>query len=364
MIQCGDAISNQIATIQKLKMVNCYQVFGEKGPLNAIMAYYGDQTINLCEADEHYCELVDRIARVYASESKKSWIIADEETERILGNSMVGPLRSFEQRLAFYREVETPVFMPKAFARYFVLPIVKHVIKKLCGDGEDAIRFENLSTDWYGRGAFYGVTHGKSTRFPYRILIKDDETYQVEVSNALDVGDLLTMEIRYGREGIVANFREAARLYHGDLILQVTDEAATLSMRIHEGDKVLLEEKTESECKENLSPTERVERLASIAKLSWKAFELPWGNVIYRAKDERYDYQVHCTRDEELTVSHLVSTRDLNAGEGKPIRFGNYAFCLYEKGKKAELHLLDQAFPRAAAFYVQYAGRYFEEIEG
>lgn len=362
MIQRVDEISNQIATIQKLKMVNCYQVFGEKGPLNAIMAYYGDQTINLSEADEHYDELVDRISKVYATESRRAQIVVDEATEKILGRAQVGPLKSFEQRLAFYREVETPIFLPKAFAHLDVLPIVKFVIQKLRGNEEDAIQFENAYADWFGKGTLLGVSHGSSVRMPYRITIMDDETYKTEVGNALMAGDLLTLEITFGREGITASFRETLRLLQGDLILRVTDEKATASIKIMEENEILLAEELEREPRENAAPTERTRRLAANVEQQWKAFELPWGNVIYRARDDRYEYQVHASGNEDVTVSHVLSARDLNAGEGKPIKFGNYAFCLYEKGIKAEVHLLDQAFPRATAFYVQYVGRYYEEI--
>ena len=62
-------VQTQILSIKNLKMVQLYELFSEGHPIQGIEAFYGNQTINLCETDSGFEMLLDHLAKVYMAES-------------------------------------------------------------------------------------------------------------------------------------------------------------------------------------------------------------------------------------------------------------------------------------------------------
>ena len=362
MLLTGEDRSNQIAFIQNLKMVNCYQIFSENGLVDGIMAYYGDQTINLCELEEDYGELFDKLVQVYAEESKNARIVVDENTKELLTRGREDFSAEFAKRLEGFQETNMPVFLAKAFSHCFVVPIVEFLLTKLYGIQKEEIKFDGLRSSWYGKGVIGATYQKKSLHFPYQIQSRDDEHYEVTVSNVLRTGDDMRVLISYGINGLVVSFRVKAIRYQGNLILRMSDQKAELSCFIQEGEKAILAQEVECDVT-GAEPTALTRRIAEDAdtkeKIQWKAYRLPWGQVIYHAEVGRDEYQVF-TAGEDLTISHCIVSRNLTEAGEEPIRFGKLAFRLYERDALAELHLLEMASPRFASFFEKYAGTFYE----
>ena len=360
MITYESKLSNEIATMRKLKMVNCYELFGKDGPISGVMAYYEDKTINLCNVDDCYLELLDQVARVYAREHKQRNIVADEHTLQVLKSMSSNTVSSYEKRLKGFLEQETPIFPPKGYYHVWVLPVVKYVLAMLYGDKEDAITFQNEQRNWFGEGVMCAVSHGAVKHLLYRITALDDDTYDIRITNAFKQGNHFTMELNFGNDGIVASFRDEIYQYRGDLIVEVTKEHANLSSTIWEKDKTIavVSEELERE-REGAMPTELATGLCADHELPWVTYRMPWGDTIYRAMEKETDYFIYESKREFLSVSYGTVTRRVTVGGKGTVNFGDLAFRLYEQERDKELHLLEMAYPRSTTYYLKYAGKYY-----
>ena len=131
-------IANQIASIDKLKMIHFYHLFGENGPMCGILAYYRDQVINLCNTDKHFTELFERLTKVYEREASGGQILTDEKTAEILGRANAFSDDVFEAKLAEYRPEQAPMMLPKAFCSVYIRPIIAYVVESLYGGHDPA----------------------------------------------------------------------------------------------------------------------------------------------------------------------------------------------------------------------------------
>ena len=358
MIREAGAVSRQISAIKNLKMINCYRLFGENAPLQGILAWYGDTTINLCSADEHFPLLFDRLVRQYALEVPRSPIICDEYTRRILTAAKGFPPQELEARLSGWRELSSPLFLPKAYSHHFLIPIVKFILEKLHGDEEDALHFEDGCRDWFGQGQLSGQSHGRALHFPYRILQKHNEVYEVRIGNALKPGDLLCAEIAFETERILASFTEDAYLFTGDLLLSLTGEPPVLSCSFRDGKKEIVHYEKECERLEEAKPVARAAALTAGEAADWKAWALPWGGRLFCASGEKEEYRILSAEREGFRISRAAAFRKLAEDEPQ-ILFGTLAFMLYEKDRLAELHLLDMSYPRSSGFFVDQVGKIY-----
>ncbi len=358
MIRQSSAVLNRIAAIRKLKMVNAYRLFDGDSPLHGILAYYGDETINLCSADEHFPELFDKLAKQYELEAPKSMIVTDEYTRELLVRSKGLSPQGYEARLSAFTELSAPDFLPRAFSHHYILPIVRFILERLHGEKEDALRFEETGRDWFGQGVLCGVSHGRTIRFPYQILWKHGQLYEVRLANALKPGDLMCVEIAFETERILLSFKEDAYLYTGDLSLYLTEDTPVLRGSFREGKKELVRYEKECERREDACPPGRAAALTAGEGADWTAFAFPWGDWFYRASGEKENCLVLCTEREDCRISRAFTFRKVTEEE-PAVLFGTLSFLLYEKDKLSELHLLDMSYPRSSEYFKNYVGKIY-----
>lgn len=351
-------ISVRISSIKKLKMVNCYRLFGEEGPMYGILAYYQDQLINLCNADEHFEELLCRIAHVYDRESKESEIIADEETKRILMRANSFGEEQYEKMLAGFEEIMMPTVLPKAFSYVYLLPIVRYILKAMYDGQGDELVFQDKQNTWFGKGSLEAMLHGKRLCFPYRISSGSGECHEVTVGNFQREGNDLKFEFVYGYDGIAVSYYDKYFCYEGNLICNIKDGGVSLSHALKEKGKTKLHEERECEKREQARPGELLCRFAEGDAL-WEGFSLPWGGIAFDGSCGEEKYHVLTSEEDGMTVSHAICFCNLTAKEEGPMPFGRYHVCLYERNDITELHLLGMAYPRSGCYQEQYAGRYY-----
>ena len=368
MIQEKSEISNQIASIQNLRMVNYYELGGDNGPVEGIMAYYEDRIINLSSADEHFHELFDKIVRVYREESQTYWIVADELTKKVLGKAKLESAKDYDSRLVEFDEVSNPIFLSKAFSHHVVLPIARFVIEKLYGEDVEALSFQGIENNWFGKGVMFGICNGESKHFPYQIRQEDDDTYYVMVSNVLRPGNLFHMEINIDKDGFASTFQDEYFNYEGSIFLRVTQERAKLILNVEERGKTIAAIETECECIPGEVPgkTAAILALGATAKVeaeSWRTFVLPWGDKVYQSIGGKYDAQILTVERSDVTVSRGFVARNIGDREGKGFPYGCFAFELYERPDESEVHLLDMTYPRSALYQEEYVGKIYRKIK-
>lgn len=352
-------IANQIATIQKLKMVRFYHLFGVDGPMCGILAYYQDKTINLCNADEHFYALFDRIAEVYALEKNEAVIQMDEETRQIMERACAFAEDAYAEMLSDYEESGTPVVLPKAFSHVYLLPIVKYVIDTLYNSRGSTISFEERYREWFGKGMFEGMLGERRMRFPYRITAQNGERYEMEVRDVLNDGNVLKVEIHHGSGGIAISYYDSFFFYAGSLYCRMTRQGVRLSHVLEERGKELLAFDKYISQKESVMPTQSVRKLIGVLAEEWKAYELPWREMVFQAQSEAKEYRILFSEGNGIKISHCACFRNLAKGEEASVLFGEYSLRLYEREDVTELHLLDMDEPRSGRYKESYAGRYY-----
>ncbi len=361
MICCEERIAAAIASIKNLKMIHYYRLFDEEGSPDAIMAYYEDKTINLCSADGYYNELFDKLVRQYALESADSLIFTDDNTRKILTDLGRPVGETLKERLSEYTQTDTPLFLPKAFAHLYVMPVAEYILKLLYGDGDDAITFEQTGSDWFGQGVLCGISRDRILHFPYQIIQKSDDTFGVILANALRPGDMLDLEVAFEREKIYISFTEDAYLFHGDVEITADDaDTARISVRIKEADKPVAVYAKECAIATDELPSGRASALLAAGKEPvWKGYRLPWGDIIFRAADGKEVYQILSAERFGCTISHGTVFCRITDDKGPGILFGRSEFRLYEREDMTELHMLDTEYPRSAEYALSYAGKVY-----
>ena len=357
-----DEISRQIANIKKLKMVNVYHLFGEDAPVLGILAYYQDQTINLCNADPHFQELFDKLVEVYAKEREYTYteIIANEETQRILNLACSFPTEEYEKRLAKYEEIKAPLFLPRAFSCFYIAPIIKFLCEALYRQKQETIRFEDTVRQWFGQGMLDAVVMDRPIQLSFMIQESLEDTYEVTVRNVLKLGNLLKMTIRFGDHGISAAYSDSMFGFQGELLSTITGAQVTVSHVLKELGKVV--ETFEKSCEqvEGSSPTEQAKVLLGAGSIEWNAYQLPWGDMVYLGRNENELYQVYASGDHGVRISRGTCFQELIKGDGAQARFGMSAFRLYEREDVTEVHLLELGYPGSTVWREKYSGKYYD----
>lgn len=348
---------DQISTIRKLHMVQVYHLFGESGPVTGILAYYQDKTVNLCSADPYYPELLDQLAKVYDRESRTGRIIADEETKAFLERANDFSADEFEERLSGFTKTQMPVILPKAFTHCFLLPILKYVMETIYGTMKESITFDPELPPWFGKGTIAAVAGKKARRFAYRIRTLREGRYDLTVRDVLMAGNTLKMEVLLGRDGVTVSYRDTLYGHEGNIRSRIGKNGACVEHGLKNDEGVIFETVTDCPCVDRM-PTELVAALATGGRAGWKAYVLPWKDVIFEAQWDGVTYRIYDARGEGMTVSSAYCFQELTAGD-EPDRFGKFAFRLYEREDVTELHLLDLEYPGSGRFQNLYSGKYY-----
>ncbi len=360
MIKNRGEITNRISAIRDLKMVRLYHLLEESSPIIGIMAYFGDETINLCSEDEHFDELLDRLIQVYSEEAAENRIVVDEETRRILEQAEGLKENEYVKKLEEFREIKEPLFLPKAFFHQWILPIAKYVLAILYGSEADVGAFEKTTDPWFGQGVLCRVIGENTVRIPYKIIQVRDNLYEVTLCNVLKTANVLKMQIFYGREFMKASFSDRSFSYRGLLELAMRGEEMYLSCSILEGDKTIYTKEEVCSVIEGAAPTDAVLKLTAGRKSGWKTYELPWGERVYRMQEQGNEYLVYETGENGDVISRAVCCECLTQEVGGAmLKFGRLAFQMYEREQLKELHLLDLEYPGSGRYRLHYAGKYY-----
>lgn len=209
-----------IRDIDDVRMISIYELTGmgdEPGEgCAAISVFYGtDRHINLCELDEGFDLLADRVFEIYGELEDKTSIVLDDRTRRILES---GWLTRDEGFLDKYYEMQ-PVIQPKvAFEASVVrqiLPIVEYLLEavyKVLG-----IRYEITVSKpgWRGAGVIYGMLDGSRIVSGVSVTQNTKEEYAVRVNNFIEQGNVLDVIVNIGYSAVIIEYACPYRDIHG-----------------------------------------------------------------------------------------------------------------------------------------------------
>ena len=360
-------IVNQIATIDKLKMVHFYHLFGENGPMCGILAYYQDQVINLCNKDRQFTKLLERLAKVYEREAVSGSILTDAETAEILRRANSFGEDGFEERLGGYEQIAAPMMLPKAFCSVYMRPVITYILEALYSgadpmtaeEAQKKIVFDELPRQWFGKGILHAMSEGKSLSFPYQIFPTAGEVYDIIVRNVLSDGNELKIEVTFGYDRISISYYDRYFLYEGSLQYTMVKQNGFVSHELWQRGKTVFTTETECASAEGVLPTDRTGKLLATGTEGWKTCRLPWGDPVLSLSSQGTEYRVMMTKENDLTVSYVLCFKYLTGEEDVPLAFGEYSFRLYERSDITELHLLEMDQPGSGRYQEKYSGKYY-----
>ena len=359
--------ADQIATLRGLKMVHFYHLPSDESPICGIIAYYQDKLINLCSGDKYFSALFDRVADIYDSEASLGRILADDTTIHILKQANAFNDDSFEKQLSGYKLSAEPLFLPKAFSAYYLLPIVKYIIQSLyyrkdpsgSETEKPALTIDPIPRQWFGKGMISAIHEDKRLGFPYQIFSMAGECYDIIVRNVLTYGNELKIEISYGYDRITISYYDSSFLYEGVIQYKLTGNRPFVLHELRQkGESVFM---TDSECKNEKTavPSGQALRLLSASGDDWLACRLPWGDTLFSKSASGKEYRLIETHENDLNITYALCFCFLETEKDVPLAFGEYSFRLYERGDLTELHLLEMEQPASGRYMQRYAGRFY-----
>ena len=279
------------------------------------------------------------------------------ETKAFMEKANAFSADEFEARLSGFTETKTPVILPKAFTHYLLLPILKYVMETLYGTMKESVVFDPDLPPWFGKGTISATTGKTAQRFAYRVRMLGEGRYDLTVRNILMAGNTLKMEILLGRKGVTVSYRDSLYGYEGNLRTRIGKNGACVEHGLKNDEGVILETVTDCPC-EDRSPTELAAALTTGGGVPWKAYVLPWKDVVFETQRDETTYRIYDVRGEGVSISSAFCFQELTEGD-EPDRFGKFAFRLYERDDVTELHLLDLEYPGSGRFQGRYAGKYY-----
>lgn len=353
-------LSNKIASMNKLKMVHFYQMFGENGFINGILAYYQDKSINLCDSDPQFEELLDRIIQLYQQESKENTgIIADEPTKKILEQSSDFRKKEYDHLVEGLEEIKSPLILPKAYSHVYLMPIIKYILKSLYFGKYGELTFEDRSYQWFGKGILEAMYLSKRLRFPFRMMETQENFYEISLLNVFQEGNLLRIDISFGNKGVQVSYYDTYYLMEGNLCFDLTDQGAKITHFLKEKEEVRIQNEAFCDFQTGRQPTDLLLRLSNQGKSEWLSYEFPWGATFFMTEESENHYHIYFTEDPSIKIGFLVCGQNISKAMEKPICFGQYSLHSYERTDLQEVHFYDMEYPRNSYYQEFYAGKYY-----
>lgn len=282
-----------IRSIEQVRMISIYELTGTGvrpgHGCAAIAVLYGKNgQINLCELDEGFNLLVDRVFEIYEELPDKQQVAMDEKTRKILESGLQEKDESFLE--VFYSL--TPVPFPKvgfesALARRF-LPMVEYLLDafyKMLG-----IKYEVTISKpgWRGAGVVYGLLNGQRLVSGVRIVQNSAEEYEINVNNFPGAGNTLRLIVSVFRDSLLVEFSSSFQQFVGTGIYELKGNGYVESFEaFKEGKKVFVDSR-EIRCGEGLLDGEECRDILCLIPWPFEgcvAVKLPWGLYCLTARE-------------------------------------------------------------------------------
>lgn len=358
-----------IQSIENVRMISIYELTGigdepDKG-CAAISIFYGnDKHINLCELDDGFDILADKVFEIYGDIEDKSKVVTDDRTRGILESGWQNRDEAFLER---YYEM-TPSDLPKvAFESAVsgrILPIAEYLmdaVYRILG-----IKYERTltKTGWRGAGVIYGMINDSRVVSGVRITQTTEVEYHVLVNNFIQAGNVLEIIVNFGNAGIILEYYCKFRNIHGTGIYSLEKGGYTeFHEAFRDGRKIF----RASEDRKNTEPvllSEAEKKLIPWSIDDNEAVMLPWG-MVYVLRQERSEVN-SCVVD-EYRCCFLF--REAMYSENRcwtRIKNNDTKFTL--KTSSVIMHMLELKDGICQVYFAPHAGnhkvRYRQQLEG
>ncbi len=332
MEKCLDELSVQIATMDKLKLVNFYYLYDRENEIQAAMVYYqNDKVINLSSLDMHFEMLMRRLFLLYHELENSEDIVADELTRKVLENGYLQTTVDYDTLLEGFGETGEQAYFRKNYAYYTLKGIIAYVVELLYG-----VRYENvcvgkLSRDWCGKGEITVTANNTRKRLHYRISTETPAFSQIAVSNVFDAGNVLTIDVSCGETGVEISFADTMHGYSGGISCFMVSDKFFERVRICEGDtvKVGTERIVEKKAWERKGKNDFLSRFFD----NPACYELSCGMVMMREQRDKKTLTAYVSDDDECAYAYICGKRNVSIEGKAAFSFTEQTLTYYEPRK-------------------------------
>lgn len=288
-----------IQGIKNVRMISIYELTGindEPGRGCAAISVFYDREgqINLCELDEGFDILADRIFEIYGEAENREQIFMDDRTRSILECGWLKRSDDFLDKFYDADAAELPrVAFEAALSRRF-LPLAEYVLASLYRIL--GIKYEVTSdkTGWRGCGAIYGMKSGTRVISGVKIIQTADDKYEITVNNFAEFGKVLNITAFLFNSCIILDLESEYRSIRGTGRYDLNENGYTEAYEVFSGDKLIFRDKNIKGREEKNEISEDLKSIIPFECTESSAVRLPWG-LLYLSRcatEEKNGYSV------------------------------------------------------------------------
>lgn len=270
-----------INSIENVKMISIYELTGigdepDKGCAAISILYGKDKYINLCELDDGFEILADKVFEIYGDIGDKSEVLVDDRTRAILEGGWQDRNEEFLEK---YYQMESSQFPKVAFESATgrrIMPLVKYIVEavyKILG-----IKYEITLTKngWRGAGVIYGIHNGDRVVSGVKVIQNSNREYLVYVNNFIETANVLELTVVMGNDCIIVRYACDYRDIHGTGIYSLEQNGYTESHETYRDGQLIFKDSRDV-CAAEAKPDEEVKKLVPWQYDGKSVVELPWG---------------------------------------------------------------------------------------
>lgn len=200
-----------IRSIDNVRMISIYELTGvgdePERSCAAISVFYDrDKYINLCEFDDGFDILADRVFEIYGDIGDKSSVAVDDRTRNILESGWLKRDESFLEKYYEMQPSDVPEIAFEAAATGKLLPMVEYLLDSLYRVLGIKYEITDSRVGWRGTGTVFGMKNDKRIVSGISILQNTKEEYEVHINNFVETGNVLNVIVYMRNAGIIVEY--------------------------------------------------------------------------------------------------------------------------------------------------------------
>lgn len=372
MLEYMDNVELDVVAVKDLRMIHCYNLAGENGPVPGVMVYYGkDKVINLCQLDKCYDQLLSKVIERYEKEKDSHPIIIDDRTRNILEDICKKNDSYYTNLIEGYEEQALAICSHKGHIKNMLIPLLQFIINDLYSLEGKILEWNPISKEWYGRGELVALLNGDKKIFPYVVKQACEGDYDIVVSNLLKQFSETRLHIVYGKRGIEITVESLSNNINGKMgyILDADNSSLIYQVEIYQADKLVCHQDKEIVSQDVTKEETDIYRLLDKIFTKPKEVALPWGQKIWlqTETDTENDKTVlnvniaYIMKSSDLTEVMIRSYSNLTESDKVSVEINRLWLDAYESNgyEMTQLHFLDIGYESCGYYKEHLADRYY-----
>lgn len=291
-----------IRGIENVRMLSIYELTGMKDDSSqsgcaAISVLYGkEDSINLCELDEGFELLADRVFELYGEIKDTSDAYIDDRTRKILESGLHARDDGFLEKYYSMTPADMPAMAFESKLSQRILPIAEYVMTGLYRMLGVKYEITQSNPGWRGASVIYGMLGGTRNISGVRIFQNSKEEYEVRINNFIEQKNVLNINISMVKDIIIITYFCEHDSIHGVGTYKLGAGEYTETYETFKDGKLIFRDSKTVQNENEIALTDDERKLIFWGNDAGRAVLLPWG-MLYLLQSAQNDTE-HCITEE------------------------------------------------------------------